>query len=120
MHLKIFLNSPTIIIKEDLLYYIVLPEHSKKQKGAWSEDVKKSELLREIAAYVPLDRLFIETDTPYLAPESKRGKSNEPAYIDETARALAQIKNISVEEIGEATAKNIAQFFSFPKRILSV
>jgi TatD DNase family protein len=81
---------------------------------------KKSELLREIAAYVPLDRLFIETDTPYLAPESKRGKSNEPSYIEETAKALAQVKGISLEDVGEATAKNAAQFFSFPKHILSV
>lgn len=81
---------------------------------------KKSALLREVAAYVPLDRLFIETDTPYLAPESKRGKTNEPSYIEETAKALAQIKGISLEDVGEATAKNAAQFFSFPKRILSV
>lgn len=81
---------------------------------------KKSALLREVAAYVPLDRLFIETDTPYLAPESKRGKSNEPGYIEETAKALAEVKGVSVEEIAEATAKNISQFFSFPKRILSV
>ena len=81
---------------------------------------KKSTLLREVAAYVPLDRLFIETDTPYLAPESKRGKSNEPAYIDETAQALAQAKGISFEEVAEATARNASQFFSFPKRILSV
>jgi TatD DNase family protein len=81
---------------------------------------KKSALLREVAAYVPLDRLFIETDTPYLAPQSKRGKANEPGYIDETAQALAAAKGISIEEVGEATARNTSQFFSFPKRILSV
>lgn len=81
---------------------------------------KKSEALREVADFVPLDRLLIETDTPYLAPESKRGKSNEPGFIDETARVLAQIKGISLEEVAQATSKNAAQFFSFPKRILSV
>lgn len=81
---------------------------------------KKSELLREVAAYVPLERLFIETDTPYLAPQSKRGKSNEPSYIDETARVLAQVKGAYIEEVAEATTSNAAQFFSFPKHILSV
>ncbi|HEY5235778.1 MAG TPA: TatD family hydrolase [Rhabdochlamydiaceae bacterium] len=81
---------------------------------------KKSVLLKEVAAYVPLDRLLIETDTPYLAPESKRGKSNEPSYIDETAKVLAQVKGLSIEEVAEATARNASQFFSFPKRILSV
>jgi TatD DNase family protein len=81
---------------------------------------KKSALLREVAAFVPLDRLLIETDTPYLAPDSKRGKSNEPSYIDETARALAAVKGISIEEVAEATAGNAARFFSFPKRILSI
>ncbi len=81
---------------------------------------KKSALLREVAAYVPLDRLFIETDTPYLAPETKRGKANEPSFIDETAKALAQVKGISIEQVAEATARNAAQFFSFPKQILSV
>jgi TatD DNase family protein len=81
---------------------------------------KKSALLKEVAAYVPLDRLFIETDTPYLAPESKRGKRNEPAYIDETAKVLADVKGVSVEEVATVTAKNASQFFSFPKRIMSV
>ncbi|HEX2578993.1 MAG TPA: TatD family hydrolase [Rhabdochlamydiaceae bacterium] len=81
---------------------------------------KKSTLLKEVAAYVPLDRLLIETDTPYLAPESKRGKSNEPSYIEETVKVLAQVKGISLEEMAEATARNAFQFFSFPKHLLSV
>jgi len=81
---------------------------------------KKSETLREVAAYVPLDRLLIETDTPYLAPQSKRGKSNEPSYIDETAQMVGQIKALPIEDVGQATAENAAQFFSFPKHILSV
>jgi TatD DNase family protein len=76
---------------------------------------KRSELLREVAAYVPLDRLLIETDTPYLAPESKRGKSNEPGYIDETAQTIARVRGISVEEVAAATTQNADRFFSFPK-----
>jgi TatD DNase family protein len=81
---------------------------------------KRSELLRQVAAYVPLDRLFIETDTPYLAPESKRGKRNEPSYIEETAQAIAAVKGISLEEVAEASAENAARFFSFPKHLLSI
>ncbi len=81
---------------------------------------KKSTLLKEVAAYVPLDQLFIETDTPYLAPESKRGRSNEPSYIDETAKVLADVKGLSIEQVAEATSRNASQFFSFPKRFLSV
>lgn len=78
---------------------------------------KKSEALREVAAYVPLDRLLIETDTPYLAPQSKRGKSNEPSYIDETANVIAKVKGISLEDVALATTENANRFFSFPKQI---
>jgi len=81
---------------------------------------KASTLLREVAAYVPLDRLLIETDTPYLAPQSKRGKVNEPSYIDETVHVIAQAKGVTAAEVARVTAGNAAQFFSFPKRILSV
>ena len=73
---------------------------------------KKSQLLREVAAYVPLDRLFIETDTPYLAPQSKRGKTNEPSYIDEVAQVIAQTKGISLDQLAEATKGNAVKFFS--------
>jgi TatD DNase family protein len=76
---------------------------------------KKSQLLREVAAFVPLDRLLIETDAPYLAPESKRGKMNEPSYIEETARAVAHVKGVPFETLCKATAHNAIQFFSFPK-----
>ena len=78
---------------------------------------KKSESLRAVAAYVPLDRLLIETDTPYLAPQSKRGKQNEPSYIDETAKTLAKVKNLTLEELATATTENSEKFFSFPKQI---
>ena len=73
---------------------------------------KKSEDLREVAKMVPLSQLLIETDTPYLAPQSHRGKPNEPSFLPETARYIANAKNISVEEVAEATLKNAKRLFS--------
>lgn len=72
---------------------------------------KRSESLREVAKSVPLSHLVIETDSPYLAPQSKRGKQNEPAYVVETAETLAASKNISLEEVAIATYENACQFF---------
>lgn len=74
---------------------------------------KKSVELQEVARYVPLDRLFIETDSPYLAPQSKRGKMNEPAFISETAQFIASLKNIPVKNLADATSANARAFFSF-------
>ena len=73
---------------------------------------KKSEALREVAKIVPLNQLLIETDTPYLAPQSKRGRQNEPAFIPETARAIAMAKGISVEEVAKATFENAMRLLS--------
>lgn len=73
---------------------------------------KKSDALREIAKWIPLDHLLIETDTPYLAPQSHRGKTNEPAYIIETASCIAQIKGISLEDVAHATSANAKKLFS--------
>jgi TatD DNase family protein len=78
---------------------------------------KKSEALREVAKFVPLDRLLIETDTPYLAPQSHRGKLNEPSFILETAACLAAVLGKSVEEVAEMTSLNAEKFFSFSKLI---
>lgn len=72
---------------------------------------KRSEELREVAKMVPLDQLFIETDTPYLAPQSRRGKVNEPAYVVETAQKIADVKGITVEELAAATKENAETFF---------
>lgn len=76
---------------------------------------KKSEELRKVASSLPLDRILIETDAPFLAPQSKRGKQNEPAFITETARCLASITGKSFQEICEITAQNGEKFFSFSK-----
>lgn len=72
---------------------------------------KKSEGLREVARHVPLDRLLIETDSPYLAPQSHRGKVNEPAYLPEVAAVIAKTKGVSLAEVAEATRRNASEFF---------
>ena len=81
---------------------------------------KNSNALREVAKDVPMDQLLIETDTPYLAPQTKRGKMNEPSYVIETASVIAEVKGLSLEEVGSITSRNAAQFFSFPKHIINV
>jgi len=74
---------------------------------------KKSEPLRAVAKMVPLSQLLIETDTPYLAPQSHRGKPNEPSYLPETAQCIAAAKGISVEEVALATSENAKRIFGF-------
>lgn len=73
---------------------------------------KKAEELRSIARQVPLDRLLIETDCPYLTPVPHRGKRNEPAYVVEVARCLAGVRGLEIEELGRITAENFMRFFS--------
>ncbi len=68
--------------------------------------------LRDVAAWVPLDRLLIETDSPYLAPVPFRGKTNSPAYVPFVAQQLAALRQCSVENIGEQTSRNFTQLFS--------
>lgn len=74
---------------------------------------KKSEELREVVKFAPLDRILIETDTPYLAPQSKRGKQNEPSFIVETAQLVASLKQVSFEEIAKITTENACKIFPF-------
>lgn len=68
--------------------------------------------LQEVAASIPLDRLLIETDAPYLTPEPNRGKRNESAYVVNVARKIAELKNISVEDIAHATTANAKKLFN--------
>jgi len=75
---------------------------------------KKADDLRAIAQAVPLDRLLIETDCPYLTPVPYRGKRNEPAYVIEVARCLAELREISLDEIGNITTANFARLFGLP------
>src|SRR5688572_4388207 len=72
---------------------------------------KKADELRAIAKQVPLDRLLIETDCPYLSPIPYRGKRNEPAYVVEVARSLAGIHEVGLEEIARLTTANFNQLF---------
>ena len=72
---------------------------------------KKAQELREIAKQVPLDRLLIETDCPYLTPIPYRGKRNEPAYVVEVARCLAGLHGLALEEAGRITSDNFDRFF---------
>ena len=73
---------------------------------------KKSSALRELAAELPADRILVETDAPYLAPGPYRGKRNEPAYVVEVAKALAQSRGVTVEEIARQTTANFFALFS--------
>jgi len=73
---------------------------------------KKADELRAIFEDVPLDRLLVETDAPYLAPVPKRGKRNEPAFTAHTAEKLAEIKGVSTAELAEATTDNFFRLFS--------
>ncbi|MGA8942979.1 MAG: TatD family hydrolase [Thermoactinomyces sp.] len=72
---------------------------------------KNGKLAQEIAAHVPLDRLLLETDCPYLAPHPYRGKRNETGYVRLVAEKIARIREISVEEIAEATMQNAFRLF---------
>lgn len=72
---------------------------------------KKSEELRDIVKDVPLDRILVETDAPYLAPIPFRGKRNEPAYVAHTAACVAAIKGVSAEELARITTENFFRLF---------
>ncbi|WP_037035845.1 TatD family hydrolase [Pseudovibrio sp. JE062] len=73
---------------------------------------KRSTELREIAAELPIDRLLVETDAPYLAPQPWRGKRNEPAYVAHTNKVLAEALGVSEEEMADATTQNFLRLFS--------
>lgn len=73
---------------------------------------KKSDALRAIAAEVPMDRVLVETDAPYLAPEPYRGKRNEPAYVAYTASALARVRGVTDAEIAATTTENFHRLYA--------
>ncbi len=72
---------------------------------------KNAKQLKEVAKFVPLDRMLIETDSPYLAPMPHRGKGNEPAYVRFVAEEIANLKGIAVEEVAAATTRNFCELF---------
>jgi TatD DNase family protein len=76
--------------------------------------------LRDVAEKIPLDRLLIETDSPFLAPVPKRGKRNEPAFVLHTAQQLAALHHISPEELGVQTTRNFLAFLHRSNKPLSL
>jgi TatD DNase family protein len=74
----------------------------------------KAQQIRGSAKEVPLDRMLIETDSPFLAPVPHRGKRNEPAFVKEVARQIGELRGMSTEEVGAQTSANFCRFFSLP------
>jgi TatD DNase family protein len=78
---------------------------------------KKAEELRETVKYVPLDRILVETDSPFLSPIPHRGRRNEPAFTKYVAELVAQIKGITFEEVAEVTTNNFFTLFNKAKSL---
>lgn len=76
---------------------------------------KNAGALREVVRRVPLERIFVETDSPYLTPVPYRGKRNEPAYARLVAETIAQVKNLSLEEVAYTTTANVQKLFAFDR-----
>ena len=80
---------------------------------------KKAEQVHEVARSIPLDRLLVETDSPYLAPVPYRGKPNEPAYVKHVAEAIANLRQISYAEVAEASSQNFLRLFPASATVLA-
>ena len=78
----------------------------------------KAEQIREVARFVPLDRLLVETDAPFLAPVPRRGKRNESSFVVYTLEELARVKSAPVEQVAEMTTKNAFKVFGLPPSLL--
>ncbi|WP_373783276.1 TatD family hydrolase, partial [Delftia acidovorans] len=72
---------------------------------------KNAQHLRDVAAFVPADRLLIETDSPYLAPVPYRGKTNNPSYVPYVAQQIAQVRGMAMEDVAALTSANFDQLF---------
>ena len=80
----------------------------------------KAQQIREAAKEAPLDRILIETDSPFLAPVPHRGKRNEPSFVKEVARQVGELRGLSAEDVGLQTAKNFYRFFSLHEKLDSI
>ncbi len=80
----------------------------------------KAQDIRDVAKEVPMDRMLIETDSPFLAPVPNRGKRNEPAFVVEVAHAIGEVRQLTTEQVGEQTAENFQRFFSLPEKLKSI
>lgn len=74
----------------------------------------KSEVLRRVAVTVPADRMVVETDAPYLAPQPYRGKRNEPAFLGETVKYIAQLRGLKYDQFAQQSMENAKRFFALP------
>ncbi len=86
-------------------YYISIPGTVTYNKAA---------TIREVATRIPLDRILIETDAPFLSPVPKRGKRNEPLFVKHTAEEIARLRDMDVEDIGRITTENANRLFGLP------
>jgi len=77
----------------------------------------KMQPLRDLSRDLPLDRILTETDSPFLSPQGRRGKRNEPAYVVEVAQALANVRNLQPDEVAAITAANFRRFFRLGDRV---
>jgi len=80
----------------------------------------KAQQIRDAAKQVPIDRMLIETDCPYLAPVPHRGSRNEPAFVKETARQIGESRGMSTEDVARQTTHNFYRFFSLPEKANSI
>ncbi|MBM4298076.1 MAG: TatD family deoxyribonuclease [Deltaproteobacteria bacterium] len=76
---------------------------------------KNAEPLREVVRKVPLDRIFVETDSPYLTPVPYRGRRNEPAYVRYVAQTIANVKSMKLDAVAQATSDNVRRLFPLPE-----
>jgi TatD DNase family protein len=72
---------------------------------------KNATIIKEVAQNIPLEKILIETDSPYLAPTPFRGKTNQPAYVKHVAEEIARLRGVTLEEVGEATSRNFRRLF---------
>ena len=80
----------------------------------------KAQQIREAAKQTPLDKMLIETDSPFLAPVPHRGKRNEPIFVKEVARQVGELRGLSTDDVGLQTAKNFYRFFSLHEKLNSI
>jgi TatD DNase family protein len=72
--------------------------------------------LKEVAKKMPIEKMLVETDSPYLAPVPFRGKPNQPAYVKHVAEHIAELRDVDLEEIGASTTENFFNLFKFAKQ----
>ena len=83
------------------------------------DTVKNALTIKEVAQKAPLDRILLETDSPYLAPVPYRGKTNEPSYVRHVAEEVARLRGLTLESVAEATTDNFFTLFKTAKRLPS-